>query len=156
VPLVLLAVAAPASAKIVVGEGIAGAELGMTQQQVLDELGDPDESKVLTSPIGGFDYLQLKYGKTRINFNGVLASSTVLYVTTKDRDERTAEGIGIGSKKGEVKDAVDGVQCANEFGIRHCHVGEFLPGEIVTDFLLKKKQHKPARVKRVSVGYVID
>jgi hypothetical protein len=36
-------------------------------------------------------------------------------------------------------------------GFRHCFVGKFLPGRIVTDFRFRN-----GRVRTVSIGFVID
>ena len=148
--------AAESGAKIVPQKGIAGAKLGMTKERVLNKLGEPDRSRIRNNPFSGQDFIELKYGKTWVSFDGTLDSSKVWGVSTKDRRERTASGVGVGSTQRQVKAGVESVTCAKEFGIRHCYVGEFLPFETVTDFRLKKKKHKPARVKSVSVGIVLD
>jgi hypothetical protein len=147
---------AVSGAKIVPQKGIAGAKLGMTQKRVLKKLGEPDRDRIRNNPFSGEDYIELKYGRTWVSFSGTVDSSEVWGVSTKDRGERTASGVGVGSTKKQVKAGVKGVTCANEFGIRHCYVGEFLPFETVTDFRLKKPKHKPARVKSVGVGIVLD
>lgn len=148
--------AASANAKIVPQEGIAGANVGMTQEKVLDKLGEPDRTRILTSPIGGFDFVELKYGRTKISFDGIEASSEVLGVSTKDPDERTSKGVGVGSTKQEVKAGVEGVVCAEEFGVNHCYLGKFRIGEIVTDFSLKERKSGALIVNRVGVGRVLD
>lgn len=153
---VVLSAPAVAGAGISPQEGIAGAKLGMTQERVRDKLGKPDRERIRTSPVGGFEYIALKYDRTWVSFDGTLAGSEVLSVSTKDPHERTSTGVGVGSTKGEVKEGVPGIRCANEFGVRHCWLGEFAIGEIVTDFQLEKKAGKPARVSRVGVGIVLD
>lgn len=142
--------------KIIPQVGIAGAKLGMTQNRVRAKLGAPDRERIRTSPIGGFDYVELKYGRTKISFDGVEASSQVLGIITKDPNERTDSGVGVGSTRSEVEAGVPDVTCAREFGINHCYVGEFVPGQIVTDFTLKSRKHEQPQVVRVGVGRVLD
>lgn len=154
---VCLLFAASAGAKIVPQKGIAGAKLGMTQARVLDKLGKPDRKRIRTNPFSGADFIEFKYGRTWVSFDGTVESSTVWGVSTKDRAERTARGVGVGSTKRKVEARVPGVKCKKEFGINHCYVGEFLPFETVTDFRLKrKKKHGPLRVTRVGIGIVLD
>lgn len=152
----LLATATPASARIVPQKGIAGARVGMEQKRVRKKLGRPDSERIRTSPIGGFKFIQLKYGKTRISFDGVRSASKVLSVMTRDRSERTKRGVGVGSTRREVKQSVPGVTCAVEFGLNHCYLGKFVSGRIVTDFVFGKKPGKPARVRQVAVARVLD
>lgn len=151
----LLLGAGAADARIVPQRGIAGAKLGMTQKQVRSKLGRPDGKKVLTSPIGGFDFTQLKYGRTKVSFDGVGPKSKVLSVFTRDKAERTKSGVGVGSTKREVKKGVAGVKCRKEFGVNHCWLGSFAAGETVTDFRLARK-HGKLRVSQVGVGIVLD
>ncbi len=152
----LVAGAAVAGAKIVPQKSIAGAKLGMTQMRVLDKLGEPDRSRIRTNPFSGADFIELKYGRTWVSFSGTADSSEVWGISTKDPKERTATGVGVGSTKREVKDGVKGVKCKNEFGVNHCYLGSFKPFTVVTDFRLKKKKGKPAKVKQVGVGLVLD
>jgi hypothetical protein len=147
---------AVSGAKIVPQKSIAGAKMEMTQKRVLSKLGEPDRTRIKNNPFSGSDYIELKYGRTWVSFSGVVDSSEVWGISTKDPDERTASGVGVGSTKAEVKAGVKGVNCAKEFGINHCYVGEFRPFEVVTDFTLKKKKNKPWRVNRVGIGLVLD
>jgi hypothetical protein len=73
-------------------------------------------------------------------------------MSTTSKKERTSKGVGVGSTEASVKKNVPKVKCVTEFGTRHCHVGEFLAGKVVTDFFISKKH----RVKRVVIGRVID
>lgn len=151
----LLALVATAEARIVPQKGIGGAKIGMSQKQVRSKLGKPDRKQVLTSPIGGFDFVQLRYGRTKVSFDGVRKRSKVMAVFTKDRSERTDSGVGIGSTKKQVKKGVAKVKCKKEFGVAHCWVGAFRPGRTVTDFRLHRK-HGKLRVASVGVGLVLD
>lgn len=147
---------AVSGAKIVPQKGIAGAKMGMTQAKVRGKLGKPDRSRIRNNPFSGLDFLEDKYGKTWVSYDGTADSSEVWNLSTKDRKERTASGVGVGSTKREVKEGIKGVKCKKEFGINHCYVGEWLPFHVITNFELKKKRHKPAKVKRVGIGLVLD
>jgi hypothetical protein len=46
---------------------------------------------------------------------------------------------------------VKGLLCATEGGIRHCHLGAYAAGRVVTDFFFRR-----GRVNRVVVGRVLD
>lgn len=151
----VLALVATAEARIVPQVGIGGAKIGKTQKQVRSKLGKPDRKQVLTSPIGGFDFVQLKYGRTKVSFDGTSRRSKVMAVFTKEKSERTKSGVGIGSTKKQVKQGVDGARCKKEFGVAHCWVGSFKPGRKVTDFRLQRK-HGKLRVATVGVGIVLD
>lgn len=151
----LLALVATADAKIVPQVGIGGAKIGKTQKQVRSKLGKPDRKQVLTSPIGGFDFVQLRYGRTKVSFDGTQKRSKVMAIFTKDESERTESGVGVGSTKKQVKKGVAGAKCKKEFGVAHCWVGAFKPGRTVTDFRLHRK-HGKLRVASVGVGLVLD
>jgi hypothetical protein len=150
-----LMAAATTSGKIVVQKGIAGARIGMTKAKVVDKLGKPDRRRITENPFSGEDFLELKYGKTWVSFGGTTSDSTVFNVSTKDPDERTSRGVGVGSSKRKVREEVPGVTCRKEFGINHCWVGDFEPFETVTDFRLRRIDGV-LRVTRVGVGIVLD
>ena len=146
-----------AEAKIVPQKSIAGAKLGMTQERVKQKLGRPDGRSYATSPIGNFRYVTLRYGRTKISFDGTKPSSRVINLFTRSRLQRTASGIGVGSTRAQVKRRLPGVTCKVEYGVNHCYLGDFRPGERVTDFRLKrKKKGAPARVISVGIGIVLD
>ena len=143
--LVVLAVPAAASARIVPQRGIAGANLDMSQPEVRAKLGKPDKVRHPTSPIFG-EYTTWFYGRTRVDMfrNG---DGRVFNVSTTSKAQKTASGVGVGSTATQVKSGVERVRC----NARHCWVGRFEPGRKVTDFMLTS-----GRVTRVTVGYVID
>jgi len=72
-------------------------------------------------------------------------------VRTTSPLEKTTRGVGVGSTKSAVETRVHNATCGNESGFRHCFVGAFLPGRVVTDFRLAGN-----RVSSVSIGFVID
>ena len=126
---------------------MAGITLDMTQAQVKKVLGSGSAQR------GKNDfgpYTILRYPKLDINviFQG---NARVTTITTSGKRERTTKDIGVGSSERAVKRNVRGVKCETFAGIRSCHVGSFLPGKRVTDFVIRR-----GRVSRVTIGYVID
>jgi hypothetical protein len=145
--LVPLAAPAAASALIQVDKGIAGARLGNTRAEVRTALGTPRSIRSGTNPFGRF--VEYRYrGRIRVLFQGRRRVSSV---STTGRGDRTARNVGVGSRESTVKQRVRGVRCETLGGVRSCHTGAFNPGEIVTDFMLRR-----GRVVRVTVGRVID
>jgi hypothetical protein len=141
------AIAAPAAdATIVVQRGIAGVQLRMTKAQVRAKLGRPMRVRMGTNEFGSFT--QLVYRRVTVTFQ---SGSRVTNVRTTSRLERTSRAVAVGSTVAEVEARVKSVRCRNEAGFRHCFVGRFLPGRVVTDFRVRK-----GRVSSVSIGFVID
>jgi hypothetical protein len=130
----------------VVQRGIAGVELQMTKSQVRAKLGRPARVRTGTNDFGTFR--ELVYRRVTVTFQ---SGSQVTAVRTTSPLERTGGDVGVGSTKAQVKARVHNVTCRNEGGFRHCFVGSFLPGRIVTDFRIRN-----ARVSSVSIGFVID
>lgn len=143
--------AAPAGAVIVPQKSIKGIRLGLSQTGVRSAAGKPTRIRTINHPIMG-RVLEWSYGKTTVTFNGRTSSARVISLMTKSPAERTAAGIGVGSTRAAVKAKVPNVKCENESGFRHCFVGRFLAGRIVTDFRLSSTN----RVTSVVVGRVID
>lgn len=152
VALLFAVAAAPASARIVPQQGIAGVKLKMTRSQVVAAKGKPDAERVVSNEIIG-RVRTMRYGGTRVSFGGTAASAWVIGVRTIDRGERTRSGVGVGSSAAEVSAGVAGVSCRTEFGFSHCAKGNFLPGNRVTDFIL---DGPGGDVVSVTVGFVID
>ena len=150
--LALLLISSAAEARIVPQKGIMGINLNMTRAQVVQKKGRPDADKVVPNEILG-KVRVMRYGKTKVTFNGTRSSSRVISVSTRDRRQRTRSGVGVGSTETAVKNGVQGVQCKTEFGSRHCFKGQFTAGHRVTDFSISTPAH---RVTRVTVGIVID
>jgi hypothetical protein len=143
---VALAGAAPANAAIVVQHGIAGLKLQMTKAQVWAKLGSP--AKVRTGKNEFGKYTEFVYPSVTVLFQ---SGSRATAFRTYSRAERTARGVGVGSSEAQVKAKVAGVKCRTEFGRRHCYVGKYLPGRVITDFQLRK-----GRVTWIVVGFVVD
>ena len=107
--LVLAVSAAPAGAMIVPQDNIAGVKIGMTQQKVLDTLGDPATTRTRLgggggeTPITTYNYkrkgIKVLFKPNRSNTANI-AFSVQVY---RGRKQLTAEGIGLGSKRSAVK-----------------------------------------------------
>jgi hypothetical protein len=146
-----LAPPATASATVVPQRGMRELRLGMTPAQVRDRLGAPDRSGVTRDPIIGSTRVY-RYGLTRVTFDGTSARARVITLSTTSRRERLANGIGVGSTRAAVARRVPRVRCVVEFGVDHCHVGQFRAGRVVTDFRMSSR----GRVTRIVIGRVID
>jgi hypothetical protein len=143
----LLAGASTAQAIIQVQRGISGIRVGMSAARVKAGLGVPAKVKHGSNAFGPFmEYVYA--GGVRVTFQG---NANVTAISISGGTDRTASGVGVGSTEKAVKKGVRGVKCETIAGARSCHVGAFLPGKRVTDFLLHK-----GRVRRVTVGIVID
>ncbi len=153
--LALVGSASPASAKIVVGEGMAGAKLGMSKDEVREILGKPTESRTRTDDFGRTTRWYFTGPKIHVTFRdaaepGMQATAFM----TRRGFERTSKGVGVGSSIRTVRARVAKVKCERfpGFSTRSCHVGEFLPGKTVTDFRVGRS----GKVGSVLIGYVID
>ena len=141
-----LVFASPAGSTIVVGKGIGGVSLGMGQTAVRTKLGLPHRVLHLKNEFGS--YTEFRYPGYVVDFQG--NASVTAIVTTLAR-ERTSRGAGVGSTWDEVKTKVPRVQCEGAPAIGNCHVGQFHPGKVVTDFFFRR-----GVVSKVVVGYVLD
>jgi hypothetical protein len=152
---VALGSASPASATIVVGEGMAGAKLGMSKDEVRAVLGKPTESRSRTDDFGRTTRWYFKGPKIHVTFrDAVEPGMQATAFMTRRGFERTSKGVGVGSSITTVRARVSKVKCERfpGFSTRSCHVGEFLPGKTVTDFRVGRS----GKVGSVLIGYVID
>jgi hypothetical protein len=135
-----------AAATIVPQHGMAGVELGMTRRAVVAKLGKP--AKVVHGNGAQGAYTSFRYGGLELTF---AFNATLSQILTRSRTERTATGAGVGSSMSDVATKVRGARCVNESGYRHCYVGRWSGGQIVTDFSIAN-----GRVTRVVVGRILD
>ena len=138
--------AAIAAALIVPQQSMAGVRLDMTQAQVRSALGAP--TRIVHGKNEFSDYTDLVYPSVTVSFQG---NARVTGMSTSSKALRTARGIGVGSTVWEVLLKVPSVKCERIAGYASCHVGEFVPGKVVTDFDLRD-----GRVSSVTLGSVID
>lgn len=142
----VLVAAAPAAAKIEVQRGMAGLELRMTKAQVRARLGTPTKVRTGKNDFGRFT--EFTYPRVIVLFQ---SSPRATAFRTFSPLERTARGVGVGSTEADVKAKVPRVTCRTESQFRHCFVGKFLPGHVVTDFQIRR-----GKVTSAVVGYVVD
>lgn len=145
--LLLCCAPAAASAAIVPQKSIMGVELQMTKAEVRAVAGEPDSTRKRPHEIIG-SVTEYRYGDTRV---GIAQNSGVIYVVTRDPAERTAEDVGVGSRKRFLRRHLEGERCERENGFNHCWLGRFRAGRTVTDFRIRD-----GRVRSVTLGTVID
>jgi hypothetical protein len=147
-----LVAAAPAGATIVPQDSIGGVALGTSRTAVVSALGPPARTRIVRSEVAP-PFREDRFGRLFVLYNSKNRTrGKVIAVTTRSRSERTATGVGVGSTRGEVRRGVEGVRCRNEDGFRHCWVGSFRPGRVVTDFVLGRG----GKVRYVNLGRIID
>ena len=143
---VLLAVSATADARIFVQRSIAGVPLHATKAKVRTQLGMPPKVRMGTNDFGKFT--EWIYPRVTVSFQ---SGSRVTALRTTSRLERTGRHVGVGSTEARVAARVRGVICRTDSGFRHCFVGSFLPGRVVTDFRIRH-----GRVRSITIGFVLD
>jgi hypothetical protein len=124
---------------------LAGVHLLMSAAGVRHALGAPRSMTTLPDEIQG-TVRRMDYGRTKVYLSAT-EDGTVFRVTTTDRRQKTAAGIGVGSSRAAVARRVSGVRCT----ARACVVGQERAGRRVTQFALRD-----GRVVRVTLGFVID
>src|SRR5262249_25728721 len=129
---VVLILTATAEARVVVQQGIAGLHLQMTKAQVRAKLGAPLRVRRGRNEVGR--YTEFVYGRGTGSFQSGARATGFRTVSPL---EQTARGIGVGSTEVAVKSRIARVVCRTESGFRHCFVGRFLPGHVVTDFRIR-------------------
>jgi hypothetical protein len=113
---VLAFAAAPASAEIVVNKSVAGVEPGMSQEQVLDLIGDPDRNVTNAAFDTTYTYRSLGI-KVVFAPNGDTNDVTTVIVYRKG--EKTASGVGIGSTLKALRAGVPKVRCVRAPNRKH-------------------------------------
>jgi hypothetical protein len=141
-----LALAGAASPAIVIGRGIAGVVLGMNQAAVRVKLGRPLRVVHAKNEFG--PYTEFRYRGYVVDFQG---NAIVTAVVTTLARERTPAGVGVGSTWSRVRAKVPRVRCQGAPELGDGHLGDFLPGKRVTDFVFRH-----GTVARVVVGVVLD
>ncbi len=142
---------ASANGALVPQGSIRGVKVGMTLSQVRERLGNPTSNRATRHPILGLTRT-LRYGQLTVSFDGRSSNAPVTAVVTASRADRTASGLGVGSRERQLRAGLKGLKCKTELGYRTCVLGVLRPGRLVTDFSLSSS----GRVKRVTLGRVID
>jgi hypothetical protein len=154
--LALLLSAAPASATIVPGKGMAGVELGDCQERAIEVLGPPDRT------FGSTDFAGFKSAYTyvrrglRLEFRrGAGDCLELTSIRTTKGEERTQEGVGKGTKRRALRAKLKGEKCRTfkrPKRITICWLGSMTPSKPLTEFRIDSK----GRVNNVRVAIVID
>jgi hypothetical protein len=152
----LLVSAAPASATIVPGKGMAGVQLGQCQERVIEILGFPDRT------FGSHDFAGIKSSyyynakALKLEFRTGPGECLVLSsIRTRSGEERTKEGVGKGTTRKVLRAKLKGEKCRTfklAKRIRICWLGSMTPSKPLTEFRIDSK----GRVNNITVGIVID
>jgi hypothetical protein len=102
-----LLVAGTASARIVAFKSIAGIELGTSESDVREELGEP--SSVREGPVLGTRTFVYKRRKLEV----MIGDGGVSSVTTRSRGERMSNGLGAGVSERTLKRKLRGESCGS-------------------------------------------
>ena len=154
--LFVLLLAAPASATIVPGKGMAGVELGQCQKRVIAILGFPDRT------FGSRDFAGFKSSyyydakALKLEFRRGAGRCLVLSsIRTRSGEERTKEGVGKGTLRKDLRARLKGEKCrtfTRPKRISICWLGSFTPSRPITEFRIDSK----GRVNNIRVAIVID
>jgi hypothetical protein len=152
----LLLSAAPASATIVPGRGMAGVRLGQCQERVIEILGYPDRT------FGSHDFAGIKSSyyynakALKLEFRTGPGRCLVLSsIRTRGSEERTKEGVGKGTLRKDLRAKLKGERCrtfTRPRRIRICWLGSMTPSKPLTEFRIDSK----GRVNNIRVAIVID
>jgi hypothetical protein len=144
--LIALALCVSSSAVIVPQHSIGGARIGMTETQVRAKLGSPLRLRSGSNLFG--HWRQLVYRQVSVSFQ---SGNKVTNLMTKSASEQTASGVRVGWTLAKVRAGLNGETCRREFGVHHCWIGNWEPGQVISEFRLKQN-----RVSEISIGYVFD
>jgi hypothetical protein len=146
----MLLAPAAALAEIEPQRGIAGVRMGMTEPEVRAVLGPPVRAKGYRHELGPFRTLFYRGLGVTLRARGG-PPFRVTSVQATGREQRTAEGVGVGSPERRVRATLPRARCRTELGLRACVLGVLRPGRKATAFVIRR-----GRVVRVTVGIVID
>lgn len=136
--LALSALADPAAARVTFS-GIGDVKLGMSEEQVRDELGRPSVSRPSRNRAGTV----LTYRRLKLEVTIESAGSRVVAIKTRSRAQRTSSDLGVGSSEPDVRRRLLGEKCSTALGVLVCSLQR---GRAVLDFEIPR-----GRVTRVSL-----
>jgi hypothetical protein len=129
---------------VVPQHSIRGIELGLSRPAVVQRLGKPAHVRHAVNDLG--PYTQLRYKGLLVTF---AIDGGVSELESTDPRDRTVGGAGVGATESQLRAAVPKLVC--EDNPRHCHLGQYRAGRVVTDFFLRN-----GRVWRLVLGRVLD
>ncbi len=119
---ICLAVAAPAQARIVINERIGAARLSLSDKQVIDRFGKPDNVTHGGSQFGPSKTFHYFARKLRVSFYDIEEPRVAWKLRTASSGERTASGLGVGSSVRSVRRKLSGERCHVRAGNGSCQV----------------------------------
>jgi len=120
------AVADGAVAKIVIGQGIAGVNIGDTEAQVQHIVGRPTTTYKPARGVAGWQYTHGPLSEVEFD------KGRVFYVLTGRTDQKTSKGIGVGSSVAAVRRAYPSARCTSGSTYVFCDIKTHSHGKIVT------------------------
>ena len=144
-----LSFASPVAAVIVPGQGMAGIRLRMSESQA--RLGEPLRITHTRGALGNL-VTRLHYPRVDVDLQKLAGQLLVIRILTKHPGERTASGVGVGSRMTAVEQ-LRGARCWQEGISRYCGIGDRAkPLGRFTMFWIGAKQ----RVTLISVSLVMN
>lgn len=143
----MLAVPAQAGAYVQIDQGIAGARLGSSQDEVKAALGEPKLVKTGSNDFGPFSTYYYE-GGLRVGFQG---NTQVTSVYTTGKGDRTTKGIGVGNTEKALRQKHSGLVCEGSGNFRFCRTQALDAGERVTVFRIRN-----GKISQVTVAFVLD
>ena len=152
----LFLAAAPASATIVPGKGMAGVELGDCQERAIEVLGPPDRTFGSNDVFGFVSRYYYNARALKLEFRrGPGECLELTSIRTRSGEERTKDGVGKGTLRKALRAKLKGETCRTfkrPKRISICWLGSFTPSKPLTEFRIDSK----GRVNNIRVAIVID
>jgi hypothetical protein len=146
-----LSFASPLAAVIVPGQGMAGIRLRVSESQVRARLGEPLRITHTPGALGNL-VTRLHYPRVDVDLQKLAGQLLVIRILTTHPGERTASGVGVGSRMTAVEQ-LRGARCWQEGISRYCGIGDRAkPLSRFTMFWIGAKQ----RVTLISVSLVVN
>jgi hypothetical protein len=111
-----------AKAEIVINERIGKVALSMTDDQVRARLGRADDITYRSQDFGGPSKTYWYFGRLIVKFYDIEAPRVAWSITTPSQRQRTASGLGVGSRVRTVRSTLTGERCQLSRGRGFCHV----------------------------------
>jgi hypothetical protein len=117
-----LALAAPAEARIVINKRIGAVRLSLSDDEVANRLGQPDDVTHEGSQFGPSKTFHYHSRKLRVSFYDIEEPRVAWKIRTASAGERTSSGLGVGSSVRAVRRGLSGERCRVRSGQGFCHV----------------------------------
>jgi hypothetical protein len=149
--LLIFGPASAAAPSMVLSRSMAGVQLGDSLTRLHAVLGDPKSVKHLPNEITGTERVDI-YGRLAFySFPAGDGEEIVLFMETTRRSIRTADGIGVGTRKRPLEHKLPSLSCYRNLCSVVAGGGAQTIGKRVTSFRIRN-----GRVRVISIGRVID